>query len=692
MKLSNYEIVMKSICKNLVDVEERLSRDRIENEVNGVKILMDNSPLHILQSSFFRNLTNKLEAKDWELMKRDLETKFNVEMDAGTLIQGDEQQNRNTTWWIDKGRFESENFYWNRYREYMRETLPFDVVKAIDEDTNAVMNNLADPELDEFSRYGMVVGHVQSGKTSNYAGLICKAADAGYKFIVVIAGSTNTLRNQTQDRINKSFIGKDETGTYIGAGKYGDKKPSYDPHILTTKNKDFNIKDAINNSQGLNFDNVTSPIVLIIKKHSSTLSNVISWLSNVYKDGKISTHSMLLIDDESDYASINTKKPENPTAINDKIRKLLNKFKKSAYVAYTATPYANIFIDHKATDDIRGKDLFPKDFIYALEVPSNYFGARKIFIDSDYEHIITIEEPENLRLKHKKDDDISYLPKTLEEAIRLFLINIGIRNLRNQGSKHNSMLIHASRFTMIHQKIGICVGSYFSGLRNDIVSYGLLNNAEIQSNNIRDMKETFKLRCKDCEFTWEDVIKSISYKVESVIIREVHSETDKKNNLIYDDDRPTNAIVIGGTSLARGYTLEGLSISYFLRSTVFYDTLMQMGRWFGYRGGYDDLCKIYMTEDMRDNFKFIIEATEDLFEDFKDMELDKKTPEDFGLAVRQHPDSILQVTARNKQQSSIDIDHEIKLDGSLKETSKLSPDNISIKNNIKLIENTISKV
>ena len=396
---------------------------------------------------------------------------------------------------------------------------------------------------------------------------------------------------------------------------------------------------------------------------------------------------MLLIDDESDYASINTKDENNPTIINERIRKLLSLFKKSAYVAYTATPYANIFIDHKVDKDGLGKDLFPKDFIYALDAPSNYFGARKIFLDTGDKHIITIKVPEELKLDHKKDTEIINLPDSLKEAVRLFIINIGIRALRNQENKHNSMLIHASRFTRVHQNISSSVDQYVSILREEILAYGLLDNAESQSKNIYQMKATFGKQCRSIEFKWREVLHSITSMIETIVIREVHQS--RSVELEYRDDRPTNAIVIGGTSLARGYTLEGLSVSYFLRTTIFYDTLMQMGRWFGYRENYEDLCRIYMTKEMRDNFRLIILATEDLFEDFKRMQDEKKTPEDFGLAVRRHPDSGLQVTARNKQKNSKEIYLEMKLDGSAKETSWIHR-NIEIrKQNLEVIKETL---
>ncbi|MBW4863127.1 MAG: Z1 domain-containing protein [Paeniclostridium sp.] len=686
-KMNSYDTIKDFIRTKLEKTEGALPPGKIENEIRNTKILVTTLQPDALEMIFSSNNVSNLEDSNWEMMKRELELEFNVTMSSGILIQGEEQQNRDSRWWTEREKLR-EDYYWNRYKKYMKKNLPPNVIKTIDTDTDNIMDNLEDPKIDQFSRYGMVVGHVQSGKTGNYSALICKAADAGYKFIVVIAGGINNLRNQTQDRLNKAFIGVD-MGYPVGVGKFSGTKQSHVPRSLTTKLQDFNKRDADKNSQGTNLDNTKSPIVLVIKKNTSTLKNVIEWLSKIYNNG-VSKHAMLLIDDESDYASINTKKPEeDPTIINARIRDLLSLFEKSAYVAYTATPYANIFIDHKIEDE-RGKDLFPKDFIYALEAPDNYFGAKKIFLGTKFKHIVTIPEPCNLKLSHKKDMKLSKLPDTLKDAIRLFLINIGIRNLRNQGNKHNSMLIHASRFTSVHQEIGTRVEDYLCSLRKDIMAYGSLSNPEKQSKNIKDIKDTFEKRCKDINAKWEDVIKSISELVNTVVIREVHQE--RSVELEYRDDQPTNAIVIGGTSLARGYTIEGLSVSYFLRKTIFYDTLMQMGRWFGYRPGYEDLCKIYMTEKMRDNFKYIIESTEDLFEDFKIMSSSKKTPEDFGLAVQQHPDSGLQVTARNKQRNTKEIYYDMKLDGHLKETEKIVSDIYINRDNIELIKEIVSSV
>ncbi len=690
--MNSYQKIKNFIFIKLQDKQDEngiLELTNIKEEIDNIKILLSiPDALKALFGSIKINLNND----DYERMKKELETHFDVKMEEGILIQGEEQQIRDTTWWTGESKQKVDTYYWDRYKKYIKISLPDDVVKTIDTDTDIIMNNIENPDINNFNRYGMVVGHVQSGKTANYAALICKAADAGYKFIVVIAGGINNLRNQTQERINESFIGRDNSGNQIGAGK-GNSSLEKLPISLTTVERDFNKQDADRNSQGSNFDNTNTPIVLVIKKNTSTLKNVIKWLESQYKN-KIDKHSMLMIDDESDYASINTKDEENPTAINIRLRKLLSLFNKSCYVAYTATPYANIFIDHEAGHDEVGRDLFPKDFIYSLDAPSNYFGARKIFLDSNQKHLIAVDKDDKdyldcIPTKHPKDFPLLSIPKSLYEAMHMFILNIAIRTLRGQGNQHNSMLIHATRFTLVHQKFALHAEKYIEKLKVDIDAYSKLHNATQLSDLINSLKNTFDTR-NDIENKpeWVDILKVLSDVLESIVIREVHQKTSVP--LEYRKDRITNAIVVGGTSVSRGYTLEGLSVSYFLRNTVFYDTLMQMGRWFGYRTNYEDLCKVYMSETMIDNFARIIEATEDLISDFKLMSEAKKTPNDFGLAIKQHPESALQVTARNKQKNVQEFVFNMKLDGQAKETSWLPLDKDKKLINLKAIENIIT--
>ena len=261
----------------------------------------------------------------------------------------------------------------------------------------------------------------------------------------------------------------------------------------------------------------------------------------------------------------------------------------------------------------------------------------RFFLETDDLHLIPIPESDYTRyipLTHKKDFALPSLPESLYEAMRLFVINVSIRKLRGQGHQHNSMLIHASRFTDLHKKLAAHAKRYVEALKKDINAFGKLPDAVNHSSRIADLKETLDLRLSErpASETWGKILDSICESINSIRVEEVHQEA--KNPLEYRKDIATNAIVVGGASLSRGFTLEGLSVSYFLRSTVFYDTLMQMGRWFGYRLGYEDLCRVYMPQHSIDYFRSIIDATEDLIQDLKIMAENNRTPNDFGLAVR----------------------------------------------------------
>lgn len=688
MNNTSYLAIKSHIFNNLKKIDGTLPQNKIEEEILNNRSVIDSIGYQMFSKIISAENLEALTEKDWIRMKRELETHFDVKMDLGILIQGEDQQKRDNTWWTSIEKQQNKKYYWERYKAYLQDSLPSEVIKILDDDTDVVMNNIETPTKSNFSRYGMVVGHVQSGKTGNYAGLVCKAADAGYKFIVVIAGSLNNLRNQTQERLNEAFVGH-TNGVQVGVGK-GNVDKNHTPFSLTTIERDFNKQDADRASQNTNFETINVPVLLVIKKNTTTFQSVIGWLEKQYKN-KVSDHAMLVIDDESDYASVNTKEDEDPTAINKGIRKLLTLFSKSAYVAYTATPYANIFINHESESDNYGVDLFPRDFIYALEAPSNYFGARKIFLDTNDKHLEVVSDYEvNIPEKHKKDHELDSLPNSLYEAIQVFILNVAIRNLRGYGKNHNSMMIHATRFTLVHQRIASLVGKYLENIQKEVISYGRLENSEEHSLCIDELRTTFFKKFDTNEFEWNIVIEKLTDIVESIVVREVHQKATVP--LEYRKDVSTNAIVVGGTSVARGFTLEGLSVSYFLRNTIFYDTLMQMGRWFGYRMGYEDLCRIYMPEEKMNEFSEIIRATEELIQDFKLMSENKWTPEQFGLSIRQNPNSALQITARNKLKHATDYQYSMQLDGKAKETSILSSDQNDIHHNILVVKNLIAEL
>ena len=684
--MTPYELIKEHLFSMLRKKPQPLHKEIVLDEIERTKLRIKTfgmkSYLEII-SSYSVSDEESINI-DWDFLYEEVEKTFFIKVERGQIIC--DRNKIDLTWWSSKQKIKAGGYYWNRYKSFLQEDLPSEVITNLDDDTDAIMNQLGDPSSDSFRVQGMVVGNVQSGKTANYSALIAKAADAGYKFIVVIAGTINNLRNQTQNRLFESFIGE-LNGQVIGAGKYAAEKSKM-PISLTNEKRDFNKLDADKIKHTLNFDNIVTPILIVIKKETSVLKNVVNWLSTQYQNNKIDNHSMLLIDDESDYASINTKSKEDPTIINKSIRTLLSLFVKNNYVAFTATPYANIFIDHNAATEKLGNDLFPKDFIYLLEAPSNYMGAKHYFVDNREDHIVNIDDYESIiPEKHKKDLDFIEIPESLKDAICQFLINVAIRHLKGNVNKHNSMLVHVSRFTDVHKLVRLRINEYLSSLEKEINAFGKLQrpwNNSIEISRLVSIMQSVK-----GTFEEQDILNKLIELESKFSVKDIHSQT--KTPLEYLKDAPQNVIVVGGLSLARGYTLEGLSVSYFIRTTILYDTLMQMGRWFGYRTGYEDLCKIYLPTSVDDRFVEIFHSTEELFSDFRELAKSKRTPEEFGLAVKQNPSSALQITARNKLKDGTTFYYEMNFNGKLKETVRFNKDQLNDNFNTgkKFVENLL---
>jgi hypothetical protein len=594
-----------------------------------------------------------------EQLARDIEERFGITMGLGAMVDdGDFRP------WLDEAKASIDPFYWDRYKKLLHKNgLPQDVITTTDELTDRILGRLGNPGLAEkWDRRGMVVGHVQSGKTANYTGLICKAADAGYRLVVVIAGIHNNLRNQTQERIDEGFIGRD-TGRLATQGKKGNRAIGVglfdDRHVpvsLTNTLADFRKDTASTNTSQI--DSYKVPVVLVIKKNHNTLRNLLDWLreNSARGDDQMIDQPMLLIDDEADNASINTKYTKDEvTKINGQIRDLLNMFHRSCYVGYTATPFANIFVDPDQYDEALKEDLFPKHFIVGLDAPSNYFGAKKIFIDGipddgDPIWLRYITDNEDvLPMKHRIDQAVDELPESLKEAVRAFLIARTIRNLRGQATKHCSMLVNASRFTAVQGLLRNRLHQYVGAIQDSLRVNGARGAVALKDALIADLHETWDLEYSDAEPDWSKILAAMLEAVAAAKVVEVNS---RANGLDYSGDASIGqtVIAVGGFSLSRGLTLEGLTVTWFLRNTMMYDTLMQMGRWFGYRGGFEDLCRIWMPAEAIDWYAHIADASEELHLELKKMEKAKATPSDFGLAVRSHPASLL-VTARNKMGS-----------------------------------------
>ena len=609
-----------------------------------------------------------------------LQQRFSIKMSLGTMIVKEDYrpwlQTRTIDW-----------YYWSRYRKYLargKNQSPY-VIRSVDYITEQILGQFENPEkMGYWNRRGMVVGYVQSGKTANYIGAVCKAADAGYKVIIVLAGTLNALRNQTQERVDQGFIGMCTTlKEFIGSGLISNiRKPVY----FTTSTRDFSKNTA--RVIGVGIGDLKEPAVLVIKKNKTTLENLISWLKD-NNPHKLQQYPMLLIDDEADHASINTRKEgEDAPAINAKIRELIKLFDRSSYVGYTATPFANIFIDPDSSDEMLGDDLFPRDFILTLDPPDNYIGPGKIFSENpEFDLIREIDDNEDvLPIRHKKEYRPESLAPSLRRAIKSFILIRAIRDLRGQKNAHNSMMINVSRFTKVQTQIKLLVSDYLKEiLRPAINNHCMLPEKEALKNaEIRDLKCTWEDEFISSCPNWIDVQHKLFESVSPIQVIEVNISPTAETLDYSDKNYPggRQVIVVGGMGLSRGLTLEGLTVSYFLRNSLMYDTLMQMGRWFGYRDGYADLCRIFMPSDARNWYSHISSVIEELQAEFRRMKEAKMTPSDFGLCVRSHPESLI-VTARNKMRTGKKVIRQIDLTGRLIETAWLYSDNAKISRNIR---------
>lgn len=582
---------------------------------------------------------------------RELETSFTVTQRRGAVITKDYRP------WLASKRGEIDFYYWNRLRKYYLETgtLPSYILATLDSDTDEVLDQCGNPKNDSYGAVrGMVMGNVQSGKTTNYSALICKAADAGYRVIILLAGITNSLRAQTQERLDETFIGK--VSMFGAAAQQSLPIQNYAqtrriPSYGTTRVSDFTT-----GVDGMYFglSGHKEPMIFVTKKNKAVLERLAEWINNQGETGGYDL-PLLLIDDEADNASINTAKdPKRTTAINGIIRQILSRFPRSAYVGYTATPFANIFIDPETTDDMENDDLFPGNFIKALDPPTNYAGSHRIFreggnlrdgmvrIIKDYRSL--------LPLNHKSSHILTELPATLQHAIRVFCITRAIRVLQGKGKAHCSMMINVSRFNAIQEQVLGLVYAYLSEIRDSVDVNAGLPSEDIHDDIMSDLHASFEKEFGASDFQWTDLLKVLNEGIQSIQVRTVNMKGGKLEYSLHKADG-LHVVAIGGLALSRGLTLEGLTVSYLLRNATASDTLMQMARWFGYRPGYEDICRLYLPQMSFDHYEFVDEATEELRSEIKRMQAARRTPRDFGLKVRQSPLAI-RVTAANKMRTA----------------------------------------
>ncbi|ABF43267.1 endonuclease [Candidatus Koribacter versatilis Ellin345] len=629
------------------------------------------------------------------LIKR-LHAKLAITMDTGVVLLGEEEH----TPWLSSRKAVIDPFYWQRFLQLLqRKDWPPKVLSTLNSVTDNILDLLGDPaKPGSWKRRGLVIGDVQSGKTATYTALSCKAGDAGYRLIVLLTGTLESLRRQTQERLDEGFVGFDSSGILrkirnnraVGVGTLDARRSA---GVFTSRDRDFS--KTLVNSLGIRINSIKEPVLVVVKKNRKILENLEKWLTeyNAGDDGKIDV-PLLLIDDEADSASVNTNPlSTDPTEINKRIRALLALFKRSSYIGFTATPFANIFINPDSENDMLGDDLFPRDFIYTLDPPTNYVGPVVMFGDEPRDGILEpISDAESVfPSRHKCSWPINDLPQSLRDAVTSFVIANTIRDLRGDSATHRSMLVNVSRFTAVQDQVAVLINSDLNRIQQDIRNYSQLDPAiALRNKTISEIHQVWRSSYNTKEFAWEGVQRALLASALPIVVKAVNQRTGAAS-LDYASNRENGlrVIAIGGNSLSRGLTLEGLSTSYFYRNSQMYDTLLQMGRWFGYRDNYSDLCKVWLSEDAIQWYSHITAATEELRFEVKRMRRMNATPREFGLKVRAHPDSLI-VTAQNKMRLAHTIERVISISTEAIESTRLKSSRVIISANKQVVANAIA--
>lgn len=557
--------------------------------------------------------------------------------------------------WTDRLSTESWQ-YWRRLEALLRSDPKWEQpqVDSVSTESLRVLQHLPDPKASApFQGRGLVVGYVQSGKTANYTAVAARAVDAGYRMVIVLSGIHDSLRNQTQNRLERELVGNQ--------GNHLEEPDDCREWVtLTTPIEDFQKQDG-------NILQSTGPFLAVVKKNVPVLQKLDRWLeaSAPFLDDV----PVLIIDDEADQASINTKgnRPldaavgdededdENlaPSRTNGLIRAILRRTKKAAYIAYTATPFANILISPEAVDRRVGDDLFPKDFVIQLPRPKGYTGTEELFGVSaqgrDVLRTVTEEDVKALRGSRRRrkteivlEQPAETLPNSLADALVSFCLAGGVRILRGLAGKPHTMLVHVSQRTDDQSRIA-------DAIRDQL---DLWREAERQGQQLevilepvwREMKAGIEVPANE-----EAVLNAAVGVLRELVVLELNSVTGE--NLEYDEKPGRHIVAVGGNRLSRGLTLEGLTVSYFLRTASMCDTLLQMARWYGFRRGYEDLIRIWTTDGIARWFSELALVEQSLRDSIIALARAGRRPDQMAIRLRAHSDLLL--TARNKSGTAL---------------------------------------
>lgn len=517
-----------------------------------------------------------------------------------------------------------------------------DEIASVDMDSTAVLSLTDNPGQKKFSTRGLVLGHVQSGKTGNMAAVIAKAADTPYRFFVVLSGLTDSLRNQTQARLDEDLIDNGHRSrwhpwTQVDQTRADGKVEKGDFNHPPAGG--FPLSDSVNH-------------IAVMKKNAAILRRFKRKLKATPR-ALLAQTAFMIIDDECDQASVNSARLQaSISATNKVIREILSLLPRAAYIGYTATPFANILIDPNEP-----QDLYPRDFIHPLVKPDAYFGPEELFgrealqgedadIESGYNmiRIVGSKEVAGLRPAPKRAASFSFeMTESISRAVHYFILAIAGREVRGQRSEHSTMLVHTSVLNSVHTATRLVIEPYVKNLASRLAAGDEVLMRELEKLWSQESSIVDAGRFGNEQISFERMRPILASVAKSI---DVKVENWRSEDRIDYSDPGRRYIVIGGNVLARGLTLSGLMVSFFMRTSSQYDTLMQMGRWFGYRRGYEDFPRIWMEEDVRDAFFELATIEEEIRRDIETYAIDNVKPIEFATRIRKIPG--LAITARTK--------------------------------------------
>lgn len=586
---------------------------------------------------------------------------------------------------------------WPVLEDNLVDWLSPEAIKTIDRESEEILNLIVGSEMDKVKRKGLVVGYVQSGKTTNYSAVIAKAIDEGYQFIIVLAGMHNTLREQTQKRM-EDYIER--------AYREMDKNIQ----LLTSRGSDID--------KGVSWSSETTSLA-VVKKQSDRLQALLDLMEKAKSEGELDDVKVLMIDDESDQATPNTAEQcEEYSTINKLIRQIWDQVQQGSYVAYTATPFANVLMhpneEERSHDSVeldnlgelsnrrfeRYPGLYPSDFVYALDCPKGYIGVPHFFgggqernalgeVAIDAVRYVEEEEAKILRALAQNEEQTgkkhNWEVPGLQDAVHWFMIATALRRLRVNKKQHSSMMIHLSHKMDNHFEARQFIEEYVSSLKQDYEKpekYEAMRDLyEREVNRMRGINPNGVYpKWNELKINVVDVINDAKCIVKN------SSTKNQKEELVYKEGEPATYIVIGGNTLSRGLTLEGLVSSYYIRESKNYDSLLQMGRWFGFRPGYEDLIRLWTTADIQEDYCKLAEVEDQLRDEIRKVEEPSKTA--IKVLARWKE---LNVTSRNKMRNAapVNINHSGK---SYQVTRFKEQDDKLLKHNIQVLESLIESI